>query len=70
MGIGRDTVRGTEIVGRWGSCFQVAYQPDDAHSKELFATCTSDVFWCMHLNRTGDAVPEEWEQCVDLIRNL
>ena len=58
----------TEIVK--GSGLKVAYQPDDAHGKELFATCSSDVFWRMHLNKTGDAVPEEWEQCVDLIRNL
>ena len=58
----------TEIVK--GRGLKVAYQPDDAHGKELFATCSSVVFWRMHLNKTGDAVPEEWEQCVDLIRNL
>lgn len=58
----------TEIVK--GSGLKIAYQPDDAHGKLLFATCSTDVFWRMHLNKTGDAVPEEWEQCVDLIRNL
>ena len=44
--------------------------PDDSHGKELFANCYDGVFWRQHLNKLGDDVPEEWEPCVSLIRNL
>ena len=53
-----------------GDILKVAYQPDDTHGKQLFATCNDAVFWRNHLNKLGNDVPDEWEQCVDLIRNL
>ena len=55
-----------------GDGLKVAYHPgpDDSHGKELFATCNDGVFWRQHLNKIGDEVPEEWQPCVELIRNL
>jgi serine/threonine protein kinase len=53
-----------------GDGLKVAYQPDDSHGKGLFATCFDGIFWRSHLNKLGDDVPDEWQPCVDLIRNL
>jgi len=58
----------TEMVK--GNGLKVAFHPDDSHGKELFANCYDGVFWRQHLNKLGDDVPEEWEPCVSLIRNL
>ncbi len=52
---------------------KVAFHPDDSHGKELFANSYDNVFWRQHLNKlAGDDtdVPEEWEPCVEMIRNL
>ena len=53
---------------------KVAFHPDDSHGKEhIFANSYDNVFWRQHLNKlAGDDpdVPEEWESCVDMIRNL
>jgi serine/threonine protein kinase len=53
-----------------GNGLKVAYHPDDSHGKHLFATCYDGVFWRQHLNKLGHNVPDEWQQCVSLIRNL
>jgi serine/threonine protein kinase len=58
----------TEMVK--GNGLKVAFHPDDSHGKELFGSCYDGVFWRQHLNKLGDDVPEEWEPCVSLIRNL
>jgi serine/threonine protein kinase len=53
-----------------GDGLKVAYHPDDSHGKELFATYYDGVFWRQHLNKLGDEIPDEWQPCVELIRNL
>ena len=58
----------TEMVK--GDCLKVAYHPDDSHGKELFATYNDNVFWRNHLNKLGDEIPDEWQPCMELIRNL
>ena len=53
-----------------GNGLRVGYQPDDSHGRHLFANCSDSVFWQIHLNKTGKCVPDEWHDCIDLIRNL
>jgi serine/threonine protein kinase len=53
-----------------GNGLRVGYQPDDSHGRRLFANCSDSVFWQIHLNKTGNFVPDEWHDCIDLIRNL
>ena len=58
----------TEMVK--GGGLKVSFHPNDFHGKQLFATCYDGVFWKQHLNKLGDEIPDEWQPCVDLIRNL
>ena len=48
---------------------RIVFSPDDTHGKVLFAQDGDKLFWNKHLDKKGD-IPDEWEQCIDLIRNL
>jgi len=48
---------------------RIVFSPEDNHGKMLFATDDNKLFWNKHLEKSGN-IPDEWEQCVDLIRNL
>jgi len=52
-----------------GNGRRIVFSPSDSHGKMLFAEDGDKLFWNKHLEKNGD-IPGEWEQCVDLIRNL